>query len=183
MCDSKRDLRSIAREVSISFGSVQASLTDVYIMSKVAARWVPSQLTYDQKQTRFDISRLYFVPLSGLTWFNLPDRYLGWKMVHYCDSESNKQSMQWKHPGSHPPKKFKRVPSVEKNDGFYFYAPEKFRGAYRRRLVRLSVCQSVRPSVRPLSCPEHNLKTLGNNLLKLHTVVEGVEWECSVKEP
>jgi hypothetical protein len=34
-----------------------------------------------------------------------------------------------------------------------------------------------------MSCPEHNLKTLGDNLLKLHTVVEGIEGECSVKEP
>jgi hypothetical protein len=38
-------------------------------------------------------------------------------------------------------------------------------------------------SVRPLSCPEHNLKTLGDNLFKLHTVVEGIERECNVKEP
>jgi hypothetical protein len=61
-----------------------------------------------------------------------------------------------------------------------FYAPRKiFGGAYNRRLVRLS----VRPSVRPLSCPEHNLKTLGDNLFKLHTVEEGIVGECSVKEP
>jgi hypothetical protein len=37
------------------------------------------------------------------------------------------------------------------------------------------------PSVRPF-CPEQNLKTLGHNLLKLHTVVEGIEKDCSVKE-
>jgi hypothetical protein len=33
-CNRRRDLRSIAREVGISFGSVQAILTDVYDMSK-----------------------------------------------------------------------------------------------------------------------------------------------------
>jgi hypothetical protein len=48
MCDRKRDLRNIVREVGISFGSVQAILTD---------RWVPRQLTDDQKRTRLDISR------------------------------------------------------------------------------------------------------------------------------
>jgi hypothetical protein len=53
--------------------------------------------------------------------------------------------------------------------------PEKFRGAYSRRFVR--------PSVRPLSWPEYNLKTLGDNVFKLHTVVEGIKGECSVKEP
>jgi hypothetical protein len=41
MCDRRRDLRSIAREVGISFGSVPAILTDVYDMSKVFVRWVP----------------------------------------------------------------------------------------------------------------------------------------------
>jgi hypothetical protein len=57
MWDRRRDLRSIAREVSISFGSVKAILTDVYGMSKVSARWFPKQLTDDQKPTRRDISR------------------------------------------------------------------------------------------------------------------------------
>jgi transposase len=33
MCDKRRDLRSIAREVGISSGSVQAILTDVYGIS------------------------------------------------------------------------------------------------------------------------------------------------------
>jgi hypothetical protein len=37
MSDRRQDLRSIAREVGISFGSVQAILTYVYGMSKVSA--------------------------------------------------------------------------------------------------------------------------------------------------
>jgi hypothetical protein len=41
-------------------------------------------------------------------------------------------------------------------------------------------CCLVHLSVR---CLEHNLKTLGDNLFKLHTVVTGIEMECSVKEP
>jgi hypothetical protein len=35
MCDRRRNLRSIAKEVSISFGSVYTILTDVYGMSTV----------------------------------------------------------------------------------------------------------------------------------------------------
>jgi hypothetical protein len=58
-----------------------------------------------------------------------------------------------------------------------FYAPRKISGEHI--VGALSVCLSVRP----FSCPEHNLKTLGDNLFKLHTVVEGIEGECSVKEP
>jgi histone-lysine N-methyltransferase SETMAR len=57
MCDRRRDLQIIAREVSINFGLVRAILTDVYGISKVSARWVPRQLTDDQKRIRFDISR------------------------------------------------------------------------------------------------------------------------------
>jgi hypothetical protein len=57
MCDRRRDLRSIAREVGMSLGLVQAILTDVYDMSKVSARLVPRQLIDDQKRTRLDISR------------------------------------------------------------------------------------------------------------------------------
>jgi hypothetical protein len=57
----RRDLRSIAREVGINFGSVQAILTDVYGMSKVSARWIPRQLTDNQKRTRLD--KIFFVSL------------------------------------------------------------------------------------------------------------------------
>ena len=57
MCDRRRDLRSIASEVGISFGTVQSILTDILGMSKVSARWVLRMLTDDQKRTRFHISR------------------------------------------------------------------------------------------------------------------------------
>jgi histone-lysine N-methyltransferase SETMAR len=83
--------------MGISFGSVQALLTDVYGMSKVFARWVPRQLTDDQKRTRLDISRhllsryedepnfIYRIVTQDETW------------VHLFDPESKrKQSMQWK---------------------------------------------------------------------------------------
>ena len=50
----RRDLRSIASEVGISFGAVQSILG---CMSKVKARWVPRMLTDDQIRTRLDSSR------------------------------------------------------------------------------------------------------------------------------
>jgi histone-lysine N-methyltransferase SETMAR len=57
MCDRRRELRGIAREEGIRFGSVQAILTDVYGMSKVSAKWVPRQLTDNQERTRLKISK------------------------------------------------------------------------------------------------------------------------------
>ena len=38
MCDRRRDVRSIASEVCISFGAVQSIIKDILGMSKVLAR-------------------------------------------------------------------------------------------------------------------------------------------------
>ena len=57
MCDRRRDLRIIASEVGINFGTVQIILTDILGMSKVSARWVPRMLTDDQIRFRLDISK------------------------------------------------------------------------------------------------------------------------------
>ena len=67
-------------------------------------------MTGDQKMTWFHISRYLMscyeddpgdfikrVVTQDETW------------VHHFDPESKMQSKQWKHPGSPPPKKFKRV--------------------------------------------------------------------------
>ena len=105
MCDMRRDLRSIASEVCMSFEAVQSILTDILGMSKVSARWVLRMLTDDQKKTRLDISScLLFcyeddpgdfieqVVTQDETW------------VHHFDPESKMQSKHWKQPDSSPPK-------------------------------------------------------------------------------
>ena len=48
MCDRRRDLRSIASEVIISFGAEQSILTNILGMSTVSARGVSQLLTDDQ---------------------------------------------------------------------------------------------------------------------------------------
>ena len=56
ICDGRRDLRSTASEVGISFGAVQSILTDILGMSKVPPRWVPRSEkmgTDDQKRSWF----------------------------------------------------------------------------------------------------------------------------------
>ena len=57
MCDRRRHLRNIAREMDIRFWAVKSILTDILGMSKVSARWVPRMLTDNQKRTQLDISR------------------------------------------------------------------------------------------------------------------------------
>ena len=72
-------------------------------------------LTDDQKRSRLIISR-YLLSRYEDDPGDFIDRVVTqdetW--VHHFDPESKMQSMQWKHPVSPPPKKFKRVSSAGK---------------------------------------------------------------------
>jgi hypothetical protein len=75
MCDRRRDLRSIARKVGISFGSAQAILTEVYGISKVSAMWVPRMTTRNGPGLTFLLSRyenepdfIYRIVTQDETW-------------------------------------------------------------------------------------------------------------------
>ena len=109
ICDRRRPLRSIAREVGISFGAVQSILTGILGMSKVP---VPRMVNDDQKRTRLNFSRSRYEDDPGNFIKRIVTKDETW--VHHFDPESKIQSIQWKHPGSPPPKKFKRVHSAGK---------------------------------------------------------------------
>ena len=76
---------------------------------------MPRMLIDDQKRTQLDISG-YFLSRYEDDLGNFIERVVThdetW--VHNFDRESKMQSKQWKHPGSPPPKKFKRVHSTGK---------------------------------------------------------------------
>ena len=84
-------------------------------MSKVSARWIPRMLTEDQKGSRPDNSR-YLLSCHeddpGEFMERVVTRDETW--VNHFVPESKRQSIQWKHPGSPPPKKFKKVSSAGK---------------------------------------------------------------------
>ena len=67
-------------------------------------------LTKDQKKSRLAISLYEDDPQEFTRRVVTHDEM--W--VPHFDPEAKKQSMQWKHPGSPPPKKFKRVSSARK---------------------------------------------------------------------
>ena len=72
-------------------------------------------LTDDQKRTPLDISRYLLTryeddPSNFFEGVVTQDE----TWVHHFNPESKMQSKQWKHPGSPPPKKFKRVHSAGK---------------------------------------------------------------------
>ena len=115
MCCRRRSLRDIARRICIRFGAIQSILTDILGMSKVSAIWILRMLIKVQKTSRLGIS-MYLLSL----YEDCPEEFMRrvvtqdetW--VHHFDPEAKKQSMQWKHSGSHPLKKFKRVSSTGK---------------------------------------------------------------------
>ena len=113
MSDRKVTIRELAKTQGISIGSIQTILSEVLHMKKFSARWVLRMLTEDQKKTRVNVSRkllsLYQQDTEGfLARIITQDKI--W--VHHFDPETKKQSMQWKHIGSPPPRKFKKCSST-----------------------------------------------------------------------
>ena len=115
MNDRRIRIDDIARECDISHGSVYTVIHEHLGMSKVSARWVPRNLNVQDRFQRLQSSR----ELLGIYNDNPESFHLRlvtgdetW--IHHWDPETKKESMQWKHPGSPPPKKFKTQPSAGK---------------------------------------------------------------------
>ena len=105
----------LASECGISNGSVYTIIHEHLGMSKVSARWVPRNLTMQDRQQRVDSSQ----ELLEVYYANTEDFHTRlvtgdetW--LHCWDSDTKKRVMQWKHPGSPPPKKFCTQPSASK---------------------------------------------------------------------
>ena len=115
MNDRRLTIRSIATVIGISHERVENILTKELGMAKVSARWIPRLLNPDQKRTRLTMSKenldLFEAdPTDFIERFLTEDEC--W--VHHFEPETKKQSMQWKHPSSPPPKKAKVVSSAGK---------------------------------------------------------------------
>jgi len=113
--DRRLKVKEIAKLSNLSETTVWRIVHDHLNMSKVSARWVPSNLSAVQKQRRAQISQ-QFLNLCG----DNPDSILSrivtgdetW--VHLYDPESKMESMEWRKPGEAPPRKFKVRPSAGK---------------------------------------------------------------------
>ena len=84
-------------------------------MSKVSARWVPRNLNMQDRQQRVESSQ------ELLEVYNANPEDFHTRLVtgdetwlHHWDPDTKKESMQWKHPCSPPPKKFRIQPSASK---------------------------------------------------------------------
>jgi [histone H3]-lysine36 N-dimethyltransferase SETMAR len=115
MKDRRLTVRDLAETTGLSVGTTHAILTTCLDMRKISARWVPRMLTIDQKRIRVTHSERLLAqyqqnPKGFLTRFVTMDE----TWVHHFDPESKRQSMEWKHHGSPPPRKFRVQPSAGK---------------------------------------------------------------------
>lgn len=98
----------------VSRTSIYRLLTDVLGMRKVAARWVPHNLSEEQKAERVTISRRLLQRQQRDS--NFLDRIVAidetW--IRSYEPELKRQSAEWRHPDSPRPKKFRQKPSSMK---------------------------------------------------------------------
>lgn len=108
-------VENVASKVGISVGSVHTILREDLKMSKVSSRWVPRMLADDHKAARVAISQAILTRDEGMngTFFSsIVTMDETW--MPFFNPETKRQSAQWKHTDSPPPKKFRVSASAEK---------------------------------------------------------------------
>jgi histone-lysine N-methyltransferase SETMAR len=125
MDDRRLTINFISQTLGVSHGTIQSILTETLGLHKVSARWVPRMLTMDQKRTRVVTSeallaRFRHNPENFLARFVTMDE----TWVHHFDPETKRQSMEWKHKGSPPPRKFRVCASAGKVMASIFWDAE-----------------------------------------------------------
>ncbi|XP_035232553.1 uncharacterized protein LOC118204333 [Stegodyphus dumicola] len=106
-------VHDIAAKVNISVRSFEAIIHNHLCFCKICARWVPCQLTLNQKLARMTVCK------QLLNWFRAKGDELLQPIIT-CDKiclnnstlEIKRSSMEWRHKGSPPPKKSKMQPSA-----------------------------------------------------------------------
>ena len=104
----------LAERVNISHGSVHTIIHDHLGYRLLCAQWMPKILNDHQKTERFGAALTHLI-----RYHNEGDDFLsaivtGDESCHHYEPESRRQSLQWKHLNSPPPKKAKAVISAGK---------------------------------------------------------------------
>ena len=109
--DRRRTIRDIAEEMEVGYGTCQRVLTEELGMHRVAAKFVPTILTADQKQQRVNVcTELRHLASNDETFLStVITGDESW--VYGYDPETKRQSSQWKSPTSPSPKKARQVKS------------------------------------------------------------------------
>jgi histone-lysine N-methyltransferase SETMAR len=105
----------ITAELRLSHGSILSIIHEHLGMSKVSARWVPRNLSAQERHQRVESSR-ELLDIYNADPENFRARLLTrdetW--LDHWDPESKQEAMQWVYRGSPPPNKFRPQPSAGK---------------------------------------------------------------------
>lgn len=120
--DRRITIREIVLRLDCGYGTVFRILHDQLNMRRVCARWIPKQLSIEQKLVRAECSKqmirrferegadfLERIVTVDETWISL------------YTPETKAQSTMWKGPGSPSPKKFKVTQSAKKQMFVVFF--------------------------------------------------------------
>ncbi|XP_068085434.1 histone-lysine N-methyltransferase SETMAR-like [Anabrus simplex] len=113
--DHRMTVEQIASSVGISVGSVHTILHDDLKMRKVSSRWVPRMLTDDHKAAHVACCQAMLTrndSMNGTFFSSIVTMDETW--MPFFNPETKRQSAQWKHTDSPPPKKFRVTASAEK---------------------------------------------------------------------
>ncbi|KAF7283525.1 hypothetical protein GWI33_000358 [Rhynchophorus ferrugineus] len=87
----KLKLNKIADTLRISTERVHHIIHEYLVMRKLCAKWVPRELTFDQKQRRVDYSEQCLKMVQFLRRYVTMDE--AW--LHHFTPKSNRQSSEW----------------------------------------------------------------------------------------
>lgn len=113
--DRRLSLDEISETVGISVGSVHTILHKDLKMTKVSSRWVPRMLTDQHKAARVEMCQTILTRddrTNGDFISSIITMDETW--VPLFNPETKRQSAQWKHVTSPPPRKFRVIASAEK---------------------------------------------------------------------
>lgn len=111
LADRRITVREVAEDLDISIGSCHSIITNDLGMRRVAAKFVPKLLNFDQKQHRINIAKELLDSVRDDP--NLLQRVITGDESWVCgyDVETKAQSSQWKLPHEPRPKKARQVRS------------------------------------------------------------------------
>ncbi|GFR98298.1 histone-lysine n-methyltransferase setmar-like protein [Elysia marginata] len=107
--------KDIAKQLEISKERVQHIITDILGYRKVSARWVPQMLT-DEVKMQIKTTCAELLKHYEKEGKEFIERIVtrDESSVHHYDSESKRQSMEYRHKSSPSPRNFKVVASARK---------------------------------------------------------------------
>ncbi|XP_050028453.1 protein GVQW3-like [Dermacentor andersoni] len=114
MRDRRVTIREIAEKVGISPVSAHSIMTEDSAMKRVAAKFVPTLLTVEQKQLRVEVSEDMLDSTNSDPDFMKTIITGDESSVYGYDPEIKSQSSQWKHSTSPRPKKAHQVCNMSK---------------------------------------------------------------------